>query len=55
VNGAVRRPMMAHWVCRGCEVGGSDIETPDGLVRCWLCAGEVIVTARIAQTGHPII
>lgn len=31
------------------------IESPDGLVRCWLCAGEVIVTARIVQAGHPII
>ena len=53
----MRRPVMAHWVCRECGVGGSDIETPDGPVsaRCWLCEGEVIVTARIVQTGHPII
>jgi hypothetical protein len=55
VTGALRRPVMAHWVCRGCEAGGSDIETPGGPVRCWLCAGEVIVTARVVQTGQPII
>lgn len=55
MNGALRRPVMAHWVCRGCDAGGSDIETPDGPVRCWLCAGEVLVTARIVQTAHPIL
>ena len=55
VDGAMRRPVMAHWVCGKCDAGGSDIETPDGPVRCWLCTGEVLVTARIVQTGHPII
>jgi uracil phosphoribosyltransferase len=55
VTGALRRPVMAYWVCRECEVGGSDIETPHGPVRCWQCEDEVIVTARIVQTGRPII
>lgn len=55
MNGALRRPVTAHWVCRGCDAGGSDTETPDRPVRCWLCAGEVLVTARIVQAGHPVI
>lgn len=56
MKGAMRRPMTAYWVCRKCEVGGSDIETPDDpvSVRCWLCAGQVVVTSRIAQVAHPI-
>jgi hypothetical protein len=51
----MRRPVMAHWVCGECDAGGSDIETPGSPVRCWLCEGQVIVTARIVQTRHPVI
>ena len=37
------------WVCRPCEVGGTDIEKKDEEVRCWNCEGPVAVTARMPK------
>lgn len=34
-----------EWVCADCQVGGRDAGPTCG-VRCWNCAGPVVVTAR---------
>jgi DNA-directed RNA polymerase subunit RPC12/RpoP len=36
----------AAYVCDSCEVEGRDIDV-DGVVVCWVCGGDVKVTARV--------
>lgn len=39
----MRHRVVAHWLCRPCEVEGRD-EHPEP--ECWNCGGAVVVTAR---------
>jgi hypothetical protein len=50
---AMRFQILAHWLCRACEVEGRDLETEPS---CWNCGGEVTVTARprvLIERGGP--
>jgi hypothetical protein len=41
-------PVFAAYVCKTCDVSGSDPEVSPGLVYCWNCGEPAVTTARLA-------
>ena len=47
------RIVLAAYLCRPCDILGTDPEVSPGVVYCWNCAAPAYITARIAVPVGP--